>query len=190
MRPSVPIFAGHTTDLMEPQMERIDSDLARMGRAERIREETKRALEYGQSPKRPLSLNANFRVEGLAAVTPPAMEAPGARFLELSRMKVVTSRAENQLLRQETAASLTARIDSELQRLTQDNRQEKAGELLDLVAQLQIADPHGEGTATLHRKVLAAVFGENALASGRDLPKERGSDGRGGSARPHGSEEG
>ena len=156
----------------------------KLGRAERIREEAKRALEYGQIPKRPLSLHPTFGAEGLTFVAPFGGPPPGARFLELARMKVVTTRDGNPLLRKENPSYLSARIDGELERLTPANRAQHASELLDLIGQLHIADPHGQSALALHRKALSALFGERFLKSERDLPKERGSRGRGGSAGP------
>ena len=165
-------------------MEQNDHDVRRLGRAERVREEAKRALEYGQVPKRPLSLHPTFRVEGLAPTAPPSMPPPGARFLELARMKVVTTREANPLLRKENTSYLTARIEGELQRLTPANRTHRASELLDLVGLLQTAEPHGQAALALRRKVLTALFGEHFLKSEQDQPKERGPRGRGGSVAP------
>jgi hypothetical protein len=166
-------------------VEKDNHDVERLGRAERIREEAKRALEYGQVPKRPLSLHPTFRVEGLTPTAPTAMPAPGARFLELARMKVVTTREGNPLLRNENASYLTARIEGELERLTPASRMHRSAEMLDLVGQLQSADPHRQAALALRRKVLVALFGERFLQSEQDLPKERGARGRGGSVAPN-----
>ena len=58
-------------------MTNYDHDVKRLSRAERIREEAKRALEHGQVPKRPLSLHPSFRVEGLTPTAPPDVSPPG-----------------------------------------------------------------------------------------------------------------
>ena len=152
-------------------MEYRNPDVRKLTRSERIKEEAKRALEYGQVPKRPLSLHPTFRVEGLTSTVPHRVQSPGTRCLELARMKVVTSRRDNPLLPKEGASYIAARIDTELQRLTPSNRAQRASELLELVGLLQAIDPHRESTLTLFR-------------SEKELPKERGPLGRGGAVGP------
>jgi hypothetical protein len=186
MTPEIKENAATEQERADLPKEYKDHAVKKLSRAERIREETKRALEYNQVPKRPLSLHPTFRVEGLVRVAPITGRPPGARFLELARMKAVSSRHDNPLLRKENASYLTARIDGELQRLTPATRAQHAAELLDFIGQLQIADPHSQSTLALRRKTLIALFGERLLKSEQDLPKERDAHGRGGSAGPEG----
>ena len=159
-------------------------DVRKISRAVRIEEEAKRALEHGQIPKRPLSLHPSFRVEALVRTAPITARAPGAKFLELSRMKVVTSRDGNPLIPKESPSYLTGRIEAELSRLTPETRAQRSGGLLELLGSLQTAEPHGQAALALRRKVLAALFGERFLKSERDLPTERGPRAQGGAVRP------
>jgi hypothetical protein len=157
-------------------------EVRRLGRAERVREETRRAEEHGQVPKRPMSLHPSFRVEGLTRVA-PSTAPPGGRFLESSRKRIVTSRDGNPLQEQQDPAFLTAQINDELRRLTPANRALRASKILDAVALLQLADPHGQSTWDLRRKVLATVFGERFLDSEENLPTTRSTGAHGGSVR-------
>jgi len=161
-------------------MEPKDHAVKRLDRGERIREEARRALEHGQSPKTPLSLQANFRVEGLTPTAPPAVRPPGTRFLELTRMKTVTSGEGNPLLGKETPSALTAQINAELERLRPANRAQRAGTLLGLLDRLQLADPHRGAALSLRRKALRLLFGEGFFRSEQDLSDERGPHARGG----------
>lgn len=175
--------------MSEQEQEREDErevkvlDVTQLSRAERIREEAKRAAQHGQAPKTPLSLHPTFRVEGLTS-TAPAAAPPGASFLELSRKMLVTTREGNRLVRQESAALLAAQINDGLQRVTPKNRAQLAPEILAAISSLQIASPHAESTAAIRRKVLTALFGESFFESEKDLPMTRGHS-RGGSVEPN-----
>ncbi len=163
-------------------MDEKQSEVQHLSRAEHIREEARRALEFGLTPRRPISLAPRFRVEGLAQTAPPRTEGPGARFHELSRVKVVASRAGNPLFQEESASLLTAQVRDELKRLDPANRTARAEKVLELLARLQIADPHGEAASALRRKALTALFGERFLKSEDTLSHDRGPHGRGGHA--------
>jgi hypothetical protein len=155
-------------------MENNEQQIKQLSRSERIREEAKRALEFGQAPKRPLSLQPNFRVEGLAAAPRPQCSAengPGEQFLNLSRVKVVSSLSSNPFTPKENAAYLTEQIQHELGR---SSGQKQSSKLLDLLSRLTNAAANSQTTETLRRKVLSHVFGEHYLQSEQDLPKERG----------------
>ena len=163
-------------------MEHRDTEIKKLSRPERIREEAKRALEYGQAPKQPLSLHPTFRVEGLTSTAPRVLHGPGTRFLEASRVKVVRSREGHPLLPKESATYLAARIEGELHRLTPENRSQHAAELLGLLSQLHLASPHDQSWQALRRRVLAALFGQAFLEQSERHPSpERGPNGRGGS---------
>jgi hypothetical protein len=161
-------------------MENHDERLKQLNRSDRIREEAKRAAEFGQSPKRPLSLHPNMRVEELAAAPRPRYSGeivPGEEFLKLSRVKIVGSRSANPLIPKESPRYLAQQIDRELKRSVNP----PAGNLLDMLGSLTSVDPHGEATEALRQRVLGKVFGERYFESEHDLPKERGSRGRGSS---------
>lgn len=169
-------------------MENHDERLKQLNRADRIREEAKRAMEFGQSPKRPLSLHPNMRVEGLAAAPRPQCSgeiAPGEEFLKLSRVKIVGSRTANPFIRKESPRYLAEQIDRELKR----SANPQVGNLLEMLASLTSTDPNGERTEALRRRVLSRVFGERYFESERDLSKERGSRGRGNSIYSKGKED-
>jgi hypothetical protein len=162
-------------------MENLDESLKKLSRAERIREEAKRAQEFGQTPKRPLSLHPNFRVEGLTAASRPqcsADSAPGEQFLKLSRVKIGSSRSSNWLVPKESPGYFKEQIESELKRA---HDPQNASKLLELLSGLTNVDPRSQATDSLRRRVLNQVFGQSYFQSERDLPKERGPRGVGNS---------
>jgi hypothetical protein len=165
---------------MEVQMDERHAEVQHLSRAERIREETRRALDLGFTPKTPISIASNFRVEGLAHVAPPRAAAPGRRFTEMSRVKVAAVRDGNPYLREENPALLSAQLKDELKRLTPESRHLQSAAVLDLLSRLQAADPHGEANDSLRRKALVALFGDRFLKSEDGLSHERGAHGRGG----------
>jgi hypothetical protein len=162
-------------------MDKSDERLKQLSRSDQIREESKRALEFGQAPKRPLSLNANFRVAGLTAAPRPHCSpesAPSEAFLNSSRVKIVSSSNSNPLIPKVNPRYLAEQIEYELQRAGDPQR---AGKLLDLMSNLTSVDPNSQTTGALRRRVFTHVFGERYFESERDLPKERGTRGRGSS---------
>jgi hypothetical protein len=170
-------------------MEKNDEGLKQLNRSDRIREEAKRALEFGQTPKRPLSLHPNMRVEGLTAAPRPqcsADNAPGEEFLKSSRVKIVSSRSANPLIAKQSTHFLAEQIQHELKRATDP---QQAAKVLEMLNSLTNADPHGETTQALRRKVLGRVFGERYFESERNLPQERSSRGRGSSIFSRGKED-
>jgi hypothetical protein len=162
-------------------MENNAQQIKQLSRTDRIREEAKRALEFGQAPKRPLSLQPNFRVEGLAAAPRPqcaAENAPGEQFLSLSRVQVVSSLSTNPFVAKENPTYLAEQIQHELGR---SSGQKQNSKLLDLLSRLTNAAANSQTTETLRRKVLSHVFGERYLQSEQNLPKERGAKAMGNS---------
>ena len=162
-------------------MDKNDEGLKQLSRSDRIREEALRALEFGQTPKRPLSLHPSMRVEGLTAAPRPqcsAENAPGEQFLLSSRVQIVSSRSANPLLSKQSPHFLAEQIQHELKRASDP---QQSGKVLEMLSSLVNADPHGERTQALRRKVLGQVFGERYFESERNLPQERGSRGSGSS---------
>jgi hypothetical protein len=144
-----------------------------LSRNDHIKEEARRALEFGQTPKRPVSVDAKFRVEGLVATTPPSPEPPGARFLDNARMEILTSRSDIPAVLQsnDSAEVLASLIESQLQRIAPDDTDDRAGAVLDNLARLQHADPRST-TATLRRKVFSALFGDAYAKSEQNLTSD------------------
>jgi hypothetical protein len=162
-------------------MDKSDERLKQLSRSEQIREESKRALEFGQSPKRPMSLNTNFRVAGLTAAPHPHCSpesAPSEVFLNSSRVRIASSSNANPLIPKVNPRYLAEQVEHELQRAGDPQR---AGKLLDLMGGLTSVDPNSQSTGALRRRVFTHVFGERYFESERDLPKERGTRGRGSS---------
>lgn len=154
-------------------MDRKDQALRKLSRTEHIKEEARRALEFGQSPKRAVSLDANFRVEGLIATSPPSPEPPSAEFLHNSRMEVLSSRSDIPATLQshdkpEVIASL---LESQLQRIAPGEADGQAVSVLDTLARLQTADSRA-APATLRRKVFATLFGDSFAKSEQNLSKD------------------
>jgi hypothetical protein len=162
-------------------MENSDNRLKQLSRSDRIREEAKRALEFGLTPKRSLSLHPAFRVEALARAPHPSCfpeNAPGEQFLKLASVKVVSSRSNNPLIAKENPRYLADQIDYELKR---SSNPQQTGKILELLGSLTSAEPNSQTTETLRRRVLTQLFGERYFQSEHDLPKERGSRARGSS---------
>lgn len=152
-------------------MDNKDHAVKNLPRAERIREEARRALEFGYTPKAAISLDSAFRVEGLVATAPPSPDLPGARFLDNVRMEIMTSRDAIPATLQhiDSADVLTAQIEAQLSRMTPGETAERTDTVLETLARLQQADPHRGATASLRGKVASALFGDSYLKSEQNL---------------------
>lgn len=142
-------------------MDRKYQALKDLSRNDHIKEEARRALEFGQAPKRPVSVDAKFRVEGLVATTPPNPEPPSPRFLDNARVEILASRSDipAALQSNDSPEALASMIESQLQRMAPGDADDRADAVLDSLARLQHADPRST-TTTLRRKVFAALFGD------------------------------
>lgn len=155
-----------------------------LSRAEHIREETKRALEFGQVPKTPTSIRKNFRVDGLVPVVlNRACDAQPAAGQTVQR---VISRSANSFLPSENPKYLRAAIEAELDRMTPANRSKASAKLLALATELIAAAPNDDKSIRLHRRVMIEAFGEEYLQSEQSPCEGRGPKGRSGSAGPEG----
>lgn len=142
-------------------MDRKYQAIKDLSRNDHIKEEARRALEFGHAPKRPVSVDAKFRVEGLVATTPPSPEPPGAQFLDNTRREILTSRGDipAALRGNDSPETLASLIESQLQRIAPGEADDRADAVLDTLARLQQADPRST-TTTLRRKVFSALFGD------------------------------
>ena len=168
-------------------MERNEDSIKHLSRAERIREEAKRALEFGQVPKRPMSLHDRFRVEALTPVRPMDVRVlrPGQQRARVDQnVQRVMSRSANQFLQPPNADYLRVAVEAELKGLTANNQPERGTRILRLMSELLSATPHDETAHLLHRKVMTTLFGEEYFKSEQDTSRARGPQGRGGSVGP------
>jgi hypothetical protein len=144
----------------ERSMESNDSNSG-LSRSERIREELRRAGEFGQSPRRPISVARNFRIESLTRVlvAPPVAEcnAPASRLVA----RPIAPRRGNPYANLAHSGTLLAAVEDGLKRLPHAAREQLIPTLLadygDYSAQAK--DP--EQLKALQQRVLQAVFGED-----------------------------
>ncbi|MCP4427811.1 MAG: hypothetical protein GY803_25290 [Chloroflexi bacterium] len=139
----------------------IPKDLSRV---DHIREESKRALEYGQSPRRPISLAQNFRVEGIMPVpmSPTSTIAPSFEeaFKNDFDFKGSIPRAENSHVRLASTDALCTAIEANLERLDPKNRGELVPQILALFGDVASQIQDVKRFESLHKRVLIAAFGE------------------------------
>lgn len=140
----------------------IPKDLSRV---DHIREESKRALEYGQSPRSPISLARNFRVEGIVPMplSPASTIAPSCEEAFKNDYDFMGSipRAENPYIHLANTDALCTMIEANLERLDPNNRGELVPQILaqfgDVASQIQDV----KRLESLHKRVLIAAFGES-----------------------------
>jgi hypothetical protein len=148
-----------------------------MGRNEQIREESRRALEYGQSPRTPISLAPRFRVEGLtpvlvshaAVITPSSCEDAYKANFQSS-----VPRRSNPYAALPSADILTSTIEGHLAMLTPANHKELAPRILSYFGDLAAQVRDVQSIESLHKRVLLAVFGEGYFknSGGREGSRE------------------
>lgn len=154
------------------------NELTNLSRAEHIQEETRRALEFSQTPHVPLSLAPRFRVEGITPVSlsPSSTIAPSyeeARKNDLD-FREVTPRSANPYMQLAAPHVLRAAIESDLKMLTPENRDviipRLLGQLGDFAAQVSDVKTVEE----LHKQVLTATFGEEYFKNSRGRGQKGG----------------
>lgn len=130
-----------------------------LSRSEHIKEETRRALAFGQSPKKPLSLARRFRVEGVTRMEPPADVARGEELPVMQVAPMAAPRTGNPYAQLAEPASLLSEIDELLQRIDDGNRTQLTPRLLDLYGDFaaQVTDP--AQLQALQQRVVGAAFG-------------------------------
>jgi len=168
-------------------MERKDDAVKQLSRTERIREEAKRALEFGQSPKRPISLHSRFRVEALTSVTPiqgRILRPEQQRVRVDQNVQRVMSRSANKLIQPASVDYLRVAIEAHLKSLTSNTNPELSAKILRLTGELLSVAPNDETTRLLQRKVVTRLFGEEYFQSEQALSQSRGPQGRGGTVGP------
>ena len=154
------------------------NELTNLSRAEHIQEETRRALEFSQTPHVPLSLAPRFRVEGITPVSlsPASTIVPSyeeARKNDLD-FREVTPRSANPYLQLAAPHILRAAIESDLKMLTAENRDvivpRLLGQLGDFAAQVSDVKTVEE----LHRQVLIATFGDEYFKNSKGRGQKSG----------------
>jgi hypothetical protein len=131
-----------------------------MTRAEHIREETRLAEEFGQAPRKPVSVARNFRTEGLTRLTPPPFVTRG-EVLEVMRVAPPAApRAGNEFVDLGRSGALLANIEDILKRLTEDNRALLTPTLLDLYGNYAAQAQDAAQLKALQQRVLSAAFGD------------------------------
>jgi len=139
----------------------IPKDLSRV---DHIKEESRRALEYGQSPRCSISLAPKFRVEGIMPMplSPASTIAPSCEeaFKNDFDFKGSIPRAENPYIHLANADALCAMIEANLERLDPKNRVDLVPQILALFGNVASQIQDVKRLESLHKRVLIAAFGE------------------------------
>lgn len=141
-----------------------------LSRTEHIREEAKRAVEYGQTPKRPLSLAPRFRVEARA---PTAFSAAStmlptydvaARNDADFQVGVTTAALRDTMIDIPAVVALDPKVLREVIRanaglLGPENRDEIVPQLLSQVRAFAAQVKDGKRIAAVQNRISKAMFG-------------------------------
>ncbi len=140
-------------------------EAASLSRVEHIREEMKRAAEYDQSPRKPLSLAQRFRVEAITKIPAPAVSEVllpcGSRFPHAASAQGSVPRKSNPYHQMMSPEALSEAIASELRNTKCDVGEDKGKRLLSLFGDLAAQSPNIKKLSSLHKRVLSTVFGTN-----------------------------
>jgi hypothetical protein len=130
-------------------------------RVEHIKEETRLAAEFGQAPRRPLSVASNFRTEGLQRLAPPLPRRCMNVKEVMTAAPAVGPRANNAFVSVGRQGTLLAAIEDVVKRIDDGNRSLLVPVLLDhygdFAAQAQDADQ----LKALQKRVMTAAFGDD-----------------------------
>ncbi len=140
------------------------NELTNLSRIEHIKEETRRALEYSQTPRLPLSLAPRFRVEGITPMflSPSSTLGPSyeeARKNDLDFREAIL-RSTNPYIQLSPPHILRAAIESDLKMLTPENRDVIIPRILGQLGDFASQVPDVKTVEELHKQVLIATFGE------------------------------
>lgn len=142
---------------------------SKMSRVEHIREESKKALEFGQSAGSDIPLAENFRVEGLAAIpfsqNPNLMaHAESSLFPKGNHQGILAvSNPFRKLHKPELLVNL---IESQIANLDGSNSDENTNQITKLFADLSAQTTEYKNIEKLHRKMLTSVFGKDYFTNG------------------------
>ncbi|HVB72849.1 MAG TPA: hypothetical protein VNE38_04770 [Ktedonobacteraceae bacterium] len=135
-----------------------------MSRDEQIKQETQLALEHNLSPHSPVSLDRNFRVEGItptmlssSSTLIPSFEVACRNDLDFQD---AIPRSVNPYRQLASPEALRMLIESELKSLTSENRELLLPRILEQLGDAASQLPDAESIASLHKKVLITMFGE------------------------------
>ncbi len=131
-----------------------------MTRAEHIREETRLAGEFGQTPKKPVSVARNFRTEGLTRLTPPPFVARGEVKEIMKVAPPAAPRAGNEFVDLGRSGALLAAIEDVLKRMDENNRALLTPTLLEHYGDFAAQATDNEQLKALQQRVLTAAFGD------------------------------
>jgi hypothetical protein len=141
-----------------------------MSRAELVREESKRAAEYGQTPKRAISLAPRFRVERRVLTSFPASSTmiPTGEVARRNdadfQIGPTTSTLRRAALGIPAAGALDPKVLSEViaanaRRLTPQNRAEIVPQLLSQIGALAAQAKDGKRIVAVRQKISKTMFG-------------------------------
>ena len=141
-----------------------------LSRIEQIREETKRAAEYGQTPKRPLSLAPRFRVERRAptafsarSTVLPAYDVAARNDADF-QIGVTASALRDTAIDIPAVGALDPKVLREVIRakavlLGPENRDEIVPQLLSQIRALAAQAKDGKRIAAVQKQISRAMFG-------------------------------
>lgn len=142
---------------------------SKMSRVEHIREESKKALEFGQSAGSDIPLAENFRVEGLAAI--PFSQNPNllphveaTLFPKGNRQGILA--VSNPFRRLQKPELLVDLIEAQIANLDGSNSAEDTNQLTGLFSDLSAQTTEYKNIEKLHRKMLTSVFGKDYFTNG------------------------
>jgi hypothetical protein len=133
---------------------------APLSRSEHIKEETRLAAEFGQAPKKPLSVARNFRTEGLTRLAPPAAVARGDVLPVMSVAPPLAPRGENPYAELARSGPLLGEIEDLVKRIDDGNRALLTPRLLELYGDFVAQAQDAAQLQALQQRVLTAAFGQ------------------------------
>ncbi len=134
--------------------------LGPMTRSEHMREEARLAAEFGQVPKKPVSVARNFRTEGLTRLTPPPYVARGEVREVMKAAPPAAPRAGNEFVDLGRSGALLAAIEDVLKRMDADNRALLTPTLLAYYGDFAAQATDTQQLQALQQRVLSAAFGD------------------------------
>ena len=139
--------------------ERKPEGNAPLSRSEHIKEETRLAAEFGQSPKTAPSVARRFRTEGLTRLEPPAAVARGEVLQVMQVAPPLAPRGANPYAQLARSGPLLGEIEDLLKRMDDGNRALLTPQLLDLYGDFAAQALDATQLQALQQRVLTAAFG-------------------------------